>query len=178
MFVDTADVEQSAVRERTRDQVRRLHAEGLTQVQIARALGTTKSTNAYHLRRLGNEPDDRFSRRYDWAEVQAYYDEGHSITDCQRRFGFARRSFTDAQKRGEVATRPHKRAPIAELLVVGREHTNRSNLRIRLISEGLKPERCELRPNCHSQTDTWGGRNKAKLKIVRDAHPRSGAQSA
>jgi hypothetical protein len=26
--------------------------------------------------------DQRFNRRYDWSEIQAYYDAGNSITAC------------------------------------------------------------------------------------------------
>ena len=81
--------------------------------------------------------------------------------------------------------------PIEQLLVVGRR-TQRGHLKLRLIAEGLKANRCEicgiedwrgaplslalhhingdgldnrlenlqlLCGNCHSQTDTFGGRN-------------------
>jgi HNH endonuclease len=86
--------------------------------------------------------------------------------------------------------RPHKMS-WNELLVVGRR-TNRSHLKLRLLREGLKENRCErcgisewqgkplsmqlhhingdgldnrlenlelICANCHSQTDTYGGRN-------------------
>jgi DNA-binding NarL/FixJ family response regulator len=49
--------------ERTREAVKRLMEAGLVQAEIARELGLTKSTVAYHFRNLGSEPDPRFSRR-------------------------------------------------------------------------------------------------------------------
>jgi hypothetical protein len=90
----------------TRDRVITLLAEGKSQAEIARLLGVVKSTVAYHARRV-KEPDPRFRRRYDWAEVQRYYDEGHSITECQERFGFSRKTWHDARLRGDVVSRPH-----------------------------------------------------------------------
>jgi hypothetical protein len=33
------------------------------------------------------ETDSRFSRRYDWAEVRKYYEDGHSMRECQIAFG-------------------------------------------------------------------------------------------
>lgn len=69
----------------TRERVKELRAQGLGLVEIARMLGVTRSTVAYHLRRMGVPPDPRFSRRYDWSEVQAYYDEGNSTRLDHRR---------------------------------------------------------------------------------------------
>jgi hypothetical protein len=74
--------------------------------------------------------------------VQTFYDLGHSITECQERFGFARKTFMDAAARGDVKTRPHG-APIALYLVAGRK-TNRSHLKARLMAAGLKENRCEV----------------------------------
>jgi hypothetical protein len=110
-------------------------------VEIARQLGISKSTVCYHKRRLGWYIDDRFNRRYDWSEVQRYYDEGHSISACQERFGFARKTFWDAVSRGAVTTRPQA-APIERYLVAGRR-VNRYHLKRRLLGAGLKEERCE-----------------------------------
>jgi hypothetical protein len=120
--------------------VRALVAQGMTGADIARELGLSKSAICYHRRRLGEEIDERY-RRYDWPAVQRYYDEGHSISDCQLHFGFARRTFTDAVKRGAIVTRPQT-APLELYLVRGRR-TNRTHLKGRLLSAGLKDNRCE-----------------------------------
>jgi len=126
---------------RTRELVAELLARGLSSMQVARVLGVSKSTVCYHKRRLGLQIDPKFNRRYDWAEVQRFYDLGHTISECQARFGFARATFMDAAKRGVLKTRPHG-APIEVYLVSGRR-TNRTHLKQRLLAEGLKQHRCE-----------------------------------
>jgi Putative ATPase subunit of terminase (gpP-like)/HNH endonuclease len=121
--------------------VHRLLRQGYSAAEIARALGLSKSTVCYHKQRLGWHIDDRFNRRYDWSQVQRYYDEGHSIRECQTRFGFARKTFLDAAARGAVQPRPQA-APIETYLVDGRR-VNRHHLKGRLLAAGLKEERCE-----------------------------------
>jgi hypothetical protein len=126
----------------TRAEVARLIGEGMSFAEIGRTLGISKPTVSYHARKLGIPADDKFNCRYDWAEVQAYYDAGNSITACQLRFGFARRTFMDAVQRGDVTTRPQA-APIELYLVDGRA-VNRDHLKQRLFRAGLKAGRCEL----------------------------------
>jgi transposase-like protein len=122
--------------------VHALLEEGLTGAAVARELGISKSTVSYHKRRLGKPIDVRCNRRYDWAEVQRFYDAGHSITECQERFGFARKTFMDAAARGDVRTRPNG-APVSLYLVAGRA-VNRTHLKGRLFEAGLKANRCEV----------------------------------
>jgi 5-methylcytosine-specific restriction endonuclease McrA len=175
----------------TRERVLERRAAGLSLTAIARELGLTKSTVAYHVRRAGEPPDARFNRRYDWSAVQAYYDAGNSITACQAKFGFARETWNAARLRGDVRSRPQA-MPIDELLVGRRQ---RSHLKLRLLAAGLLLAHCYacgisewrgnalslalhhvnghghdnrlenlqlLCPNCHSQTDTFAGRNKRR----------------
>jgi hypothetical protein len=172
---------------RTRAIVEELLRFGFTQAEIVAGTGLTKSAIVYHMRNLGKAPDERFNRRYDWDEVQRFYDAGNSISDCQRRFGFSRETFNAARRRGAIVSRPQ--AMPLEKLLSGRR--NRSHLKQRLIRLGLKQERCEicgisdwwgkplslalhhingdgddnrlenlelLCPNCHSQTDNFAGR--------------------
>jgi DNA-binding transcriptional ArsR family regulator len=174
---------------RTREAVAALRAQGLSATRIAVELGVSKSTVCYHLRRLGEQPDTRYNRRYDWEAVQRFYDERHSIAQCLDHFGMTRASFVAATRRGAVRTRP-RRKPIEEMFRPG---VNRNHLRLRLLADGIKEARCErcgltewlgrpaplqlhhvngngqdnrpenlqiLCPNCHSQTDSWGGRNR------------------
>jgi DNA-binding CsgD family transcriptional regulator len=174
----------------TRERVEALLAEGWGRNAIARELGLNRSTVTYHARRLGEDVDSRCARRYDWEEVQRYYDAGHSVRDCQEHFGFSRQTWHAAVNRGAVVARPHG-LPLDELLTAG-VYRSRFNLKLRLVKAGLKQKFCEicgiaswngrrislalhhingdrydnrienlqlLCPNCHSQTDTFAGRN-------------------
>lgn len=122
--------------------VQRLLGEGLTQAEVGRRLGLSKATVAYHARRLGVPARDECARRYDWNEIQSAYDDGMSVGQCSRHFGFALCSWYAAVKRGAIRPRP-RRIPIEQLLVDGRRQTSRSHLKERLFEEGLKENRCE-----------------------------------
>jgi predicted DNA-binding protein YlxM (UPF0122 family) len=185
----------------TREKVRLLMAAGLNVTEIARLLNVSKSTVCHHARRLGVPARDKFAKRYDWAEIQRYYNEGHSVRECRAKFGFANQSWNDAVKRGDVVARPHG-MPLAELLIHGAR--NRNNIKLRLLRAGIKSGKCEecglsdwrgrplsmalhhvngdrhdnrlenlalLCPNCHSQTENFSGRNVA-TRATLDPSPR------
>jgi 5-methylcytosine-specific restriction endonuclease McrA len=134
-------------------------------------------------------------RRYDWAVVQRYYDEGNSVRACMQKFGFNVGSWEKARLRGEVRTRPPGGMPIDELLL---RRGSRRNVKIRLLGAGLIENKCDrcgisdwlgeplsvhidhingdhldhrlenlrmLCPNCHSQTDTYGARNRRRRRL-------------
>jgi hypothetical protein len=177
----------------TRREVAKLWANGLSGAQIARQLGISKPTVCFHLRLLGVPPSMDFAKRYDWDAIRAYYDAGHSMTQCMSVFGFSRNAWWDAIRRGAIELRP-RLEPLDTLLRRGKRRC-RHHIKLRLLDAGLKEQRCErcglrqwrdeplalelhhvngdgldnrlenlklLCPNCHSQTDTWGGRNKAR----------------
>ena len=177
----------------TRAEVARLYDEGRSQTEIARLLAISKPTVCFRMRMLGVPPRVDFARRYDWDETRTFYDAGNSMTACMKRFGFSRNAWWDAIRRGAIEPRP-RLEPIEDLLADGRRRC-RYHVKGRLLTAGLKEERCEscglaewrgsaiafelqhvngdgldnrienlrlLCPNCHSQTDTWGGRNKAR----------------
>jgi hypothetical protein len=84
--------------------------------------------------------DERGARRYDWAAVQRYYDEGHSVREFMAAFGFTSQTWHAATKRGAIVTRP-QRTPTDEIFAIG-PLRNRANLKRRLLAEGLKPALC------------------------------------
>ena len=145
----------------------------------------------------------RFSdrrRRYDWVEVQAYYDLGYSYREVAEHFGFCSAAWYNAIRRCEITTRPVG-MPIVQLLANPRR--NRSHLKMRLVKAGLLNNRCELCgisdwlgkplnihidhingikndnrlenlrmlcPNCHSQTPTFSGRNVKRRSATRECY--------
>jgi hypothetical protein len=135
-------------------------------------------------------------RRYDWAELQGYYDQGHTYRETAAHFGFSSAAWFKAIQRGEVKSRPLGK-PLQKLLLTGK---SRYNIKHRLLRAGLLENRCEecgvaewrgkalmahidhvngikddhrlenlrmLCPNCHSQTETYGGRN-ARLRRLQE----------
>lgn len=130
-------------------------------------------------------------RTIDWAAVQRYYDEGNKYRTCKELFGFAAASWSKAIKRGDLTSRP-RQAPLAVILQISRSRctikrrllgagklVNRCDLcglsqwRGQPISiqidhiNGIRDDhRIEnlrmLCPNCHSQTETYAGKNANK----------------
>ena len=103
-----------------RDLILRLYAEGLTQRAIAARLGVTPPTISYHMRRLGFPPQPQ--RRQDWPSIQAHYDAGHSVRECQAKFGFSTASWYEAVQRGAIVPRPAG-MPVEELISGKRNRT-------------------------------------------------------
>ena len=156
--------------------------------QIARELGIAPATVCYHARRLGYPP--KSPQRYDWAAIQAYYDNGHTYREAKARFGFSSGAWAKAVEAGKIVSRRN----VTDLAtwLVPHSTVNRQHLKRRLIEAGLKDAACEecgltdwrgrpitlelhhrngvrddnrienlavLCPNCHSQTENFGGRN-------------------
>lgn len=133
--------EDAVTQSKTRAEVASMLALGVSRAEIARRLGISKATVSYHAGRLGATIDARFARRYDWNAVQEYYDAGYSVRECIEAFGFSAASWSDAVKRGDIVARPTA-TPIEELLVAD-TYRGRYNLKLRLLREGLKQNRCE-----------------------------------
>lgn len=181
--------------------IQRYHDEGHGFVECQRKFGFSHTAWIKAIKRgdLRTAPSlflDR-RRKYDWREVQAYYDEGHSYRDCVAKFGFNANSWYKAVLRGEIKTRPLG-MPIDTLLAAPR---NRHHVKTRLMRAGMLQNQCEicgligwqgkplmmhldhingvrddhrienlrmLCPNCHSQTETYGGRNRKRRNRLQD----------
>ncbi|HEY4427849.1 MAG TPA: HNH endonuclease signature motif containing protein [Solirubrobacteraceae bacterium] len=151
---------------------------------------------SYHAKRSGMKMDTKSARRYDWTAIQAFYEAGHTVRECQERFGFSSAAWTGAVARGDALARPRMMS-IDQLL---RGRRDRTHLKGRLVKAGLLPTSCAecgittwreralalelhhingdgkdnrlenlvlLCPNCHSQTDSWGGRNAGRRASLR-----------
>lgn len=179
--------------------IQEYHDQGHGFVECQKRFGLThfawsKAIKRGRLRTAPRPFTDR-RRRYDWAAVQAYYDEGHSYRECRLRFGFNPLTWYKARQRGEIRTRSSEGMPIEELLTGPR---GRRHVKTRLLRAGLLENRCcecglsewrgkplsvhidhingvrddhrlenlrMLCPNCHSQTDTFGGRNVRRRSL-------------
>lgn len=64
--------------------------------------------------------------RYDWSEIQRFYDGGNSYRACRKKFGFASVSWTKAVSRGDIVPRPTRR-PVEEVLNTPGDRAERRN---------------------------------------------------
>lgn len=124
-----------------REQIGELSAAGYSYQQISAELGISKSSVAYHVRRLGLPSKTQAALRYDWDLVQEAIDEGLGRLECMERFGFASCTWYEAVRAGKIKP-PDPRVPLAQLLVDGRV-AQRSHLKRRLFEVGLKDNECE-----------------------------------
>ncbi len=152
-----------------------------------------KAIRRGELRTVERPFEDR-RRRYNWAEIQAYYDAGHTLVECMARFNFCRAAWHKARQRGEIRPRP-RAGPLETLLATS---TSRIAVKRRLLRDGLLTPACSicgltswrgqplichidhingvgydhrlenlrmLCPNCHSQTPTYAGRNARRKRL-------------
>ncbi len=183
------------------DEIQRYHDEGNGFRACQQRFGFTHRAWVKAIKRgellVAQTPFEDRRRKYDWAEVQAHYDAGHSFRECQRKFGFCNAAWHKATKRGEIRARPFGMS--IESLLTGRR--NRQHVKIRLLRAGLLENQCSacglrdwrgaplsmhidhingvkddhrlenlrmLCPNCHSQTETYGGRNARRRRRLHE----------
>ena len=131
-------------------------------------------------------------RTIDWPAVQRFYDEGHTYRQCKERFVFAAASWSKAILRGDLVSRPRQsalevilqksrsRCTIKRRLLMAGKLVNRCDfcgltewrgkpisIQVDHINGVRDDHRVEnlrmLCPNCHSQTPTYGTRNRKRL---------------
>lgn len=79
---------------------------GLSYREIQKQVICSRSVIAYWARKLGRPPQ-KYTRPSSiaWAEIQAYYNQGHTIAECRARFGFSQSTWHNAKVRGDVVAR-------------------------------------------------------------------------
>jgi transposase-like protein len=116
MFVSESDFDH---------RVQLLLTAGFSRSAVARRLEVDRDTVRRAAARVGFPSRARFRSGVDWSAVQEFYERGHSVEECKRRFGFSSSAWESAVCRGEVVPRvpPTKRRPsgatrrkVAELL--------------------------------------------------------------
>jgi transcriptional regulator with XRE-family HTH domain/5-methylcytosine-specific restriction endonuclease McrA len=95
----------------TGDRVRELLEAGLSRSEVAEAVGVSLSTVSRYARSFGFSKSKPRNATCDWTAVRAYYDAGHSVKECQERFGFSIRAWRAAVLRGDVEMRTPKVPP-------------------------------------------------------------------
>ncbi len=182
-------------------EVQRFVDEGRSFVNAQKHFGFSHTAWVKAIRRealfAGERPFIDRRRRYDWAAVQAYYDEGHTYRECRVHFGFCAESWSKAVRRGDLTARA-RAAPIPVLLATAK---SRRSVKSRLLQAGLLENVCSqcglrtwldlpismhidhingirddhrlenlrmLCPNCHSQTPTYGGRNAKRRRGLQE----------
>jgi HNH endonuclease len=127
----------------------RLRAEEIDATQrpisVREVVGCSKGTVAFHAKRVGKVAENPACLvRYDWKEVQAYYDEGHSRAECVRKFGFCSQTRARAVRSGKIIANRDWRIPLEVLLVSDRQQTCRVHLKNRLIRANLLTCVCQI----------------------------------
>ena len=88
--------------------------EGHGFVECSRRFGFTHTARIKAIKRcsvrVAPAPFADRRRRYNWTEVQTYYDAGHSYRQCKAKFGFCAASWTNAIQRGDIKPRSHETA--------------------------------------------------------------------
>lgn len=132
--------------------------------------------------------------RYDWDAIQRFYNAGHTYAECKKHFGFSACAWTDARKRGAIqahsrqlatpffAARCKKRSAVRRRLLeegilrdecyecgITRWFGTKLTLHLDHINGINDDNRIEnlrmLCPNCHSQTETFSGKNNRTKNI-------------
>jgi 5-methylcytosine-specific restriction endonuclease McrA len=135
-------------------------------------------------------------RRYDWSAVQTYYDAGARYRETQAKFGFCNAAWTKAIQRGEIVPRRMTKSIGRVLMSRSSRHLKKAKLireghllnccyecgiaewrgrRLVIQIDHINGVRDDWRienlrmlcPNCHSQTETFSGRNLKRAGVAR-----------
>lgn len=181
--------------------IQRYHDEGHGFVECSRRFGFTHTAWIKAIKRsslkLAPSPFPDRRRKYDWSEIQGFYDSGFSYRRCRMQFGFCAQAWAKAVRRGEINPRNAVKS-IGEVLW---SKSSRWLKKAKLLREGHLLYQCSichisewrgmplviqidhvngvkddwrienlrmLCPNRHSQTETFGGRNVGRARPLQE----------
>lgn len=118
-----------------------LRNEGLSYSQIGQKLNIPKATVGWIIKHPS--APRKSNSEYDWSEIRAYYDNGHTVNDVCNFFGIAKASIYKAYLRGDFQYRKTERKSLSEILVENSNY-NRQRLKKRLIEDGVMEDTCSV----------------------------------
>jgi hypothetical protein len=172
--------------------IRQMLRQKATYSHIVKTTRCSKSTISYHARIL-NIPPYCSCARYDWHKVQDCINKGWTFTQCRARFGFSAGAWHAAvestrivykkpplmpieqhKKRGSVrrrllqemdpkcrrCTKCHRKTWMKKPIPLELHHKNGNK------DDHRRRNLKWLCPNCHSQSDTWTGRNVKRCPVA------------
>lgn len=137
-------------------------------------------------------------KRYNWNEIQKFYDDNNDRYRCLLKFGLTSTAWDYARKTGKIKLR--SKVPRMDIFILGRRYTS-AIFRHHLLKVGWLKNKCiecgitdwngkhitfqihhnngnpsdnrlcnlkELCPNCHTQTANYGNKNTLKKQIHSD----------
>ncbi len=169
-----------------------LRAKGKTYEEIRELTGASKGNISYHCVKAGlGLGKGNHQKHYDWNLIQEFYDLGNSRKACTMEFGFQSLAWDKAIARGDIIPRPRRgledvnplsRRQIKKMLlrdglpykcsICGIHEWEGMPLSLQLdhidgnTHNGDRDNLRLLCPNCHSQTETFSGRNKSYKKNI------------
>ncbi len=120
-----------------RERILSLLAAGKTYREIVAEVGCAKSTVSYHAKNTKPPPSYKV---HDWAEVQRFYDAGHSGRQCMKEFDVCHSTWHNALRAGRIKSQ-NRHIPL-EVLLDKERKTARGHVKKRLLSAGLLTMEC------------------------------------
>lgn len=104
------------------EKIKEMLEQGIRWSRIEKDLNVSGSTISYHKNRQGISPNKN-TRRYDWNEIQAFYDDGHTLTETSRKFHISAVSLRDNAKRGNFTLADGKSSERKKLTQTARNNS-------------------------------------------------------
>ena len=119
--------------------------EGLSYNKIASRLNCSKSIVAYYakkFRAIPNDSNQAVPKLIDWTEVQAYYDDNHTVLETVNHFQFSKTVWDKAVKNNDVKPR-HLKLTLDQLATSGPKSRRRQIKRL-LLELNIWEQKCSI----------------------------------